>query len=290
MTRVIINADDFGINTDVTHKTEELIERGLISSTTIMANGNCLEEVASFARQHPEVSYGIHLCLDEYDSLTKNPKLKKQGIIDNDGAFIKGAVFTCGCYDEALKNALYEELSAQIERLQSLGIKLSHADSHHLAHTRLKELQPLFFALFDKYGIKKTRIGEVYSIKEMIRSHIGGQKSISNNVDKSEHRDIVSIEQPSKLQRAINLLNTIRTQKCINKRYRNRYKTPDYFFFYSSLLEKSTSKCKAIFDSVVELMCHPGHPSEEYQKEIRCIEKEALREKIDYELISYNEL
>ena len=45
MARVIINADDFGINPIVTSEIERMIELGIVTSTTIMANGSCLDEV-----------------------------------------------------------------------------------------------------------------------------------------------------------------------------------------------------------------------------------------------------
>ena len=35
-----------------------------------MANGKSLQLVEKIVHDHPEISYGAHLCMDEFDSLT----------------------------------------------------------------------------------------------------------------------------------------------------------------------------------------------------------------------------
>lgn len=287
MLSVIINADDFGVNDIVTKTTEDLIIKGLISSTTIMANGHNLEEVACFAKRHPEISYGIHFCLDEYDSLTKSSVLSDYGLTDNDGSFIKGGVFACERYDERLKKAVYNELCAQMERLFALGIPISHADSHHLVHTRVPKLQNTFISVLKKYGIKKVRIGEIYSLREMIKTH-------QTNILSSTNANSITIEyktekQKGKIIRGLNFIKAQFSQLAINHRYKKSFKTTDYFFFYSGLL-KYTSMANKITNATVELMCHPGHPSAEYQYEIGQIEANKLNEIMNYKLVSYNNL
>src|SRR5690606_30596408 len=114
---------------------EKLIKTGAISSTTIMANGKSLPLVEKIVHDHPEISYGVHLCMDEFDSLTGSDTLYKFGLIDNDGKFIRGAIFEIKDYPEELKRAIIGELSAQIDMLLSMGIPISHIDSHHHFHT-----------------------------------------------------------------------------------------------------------------------------------------------------------
>lgn len=287
MNRVIINADDFGINDNVTRNTEELINKGLISSTTIMANGHCLEEVASFAKQHPEISYGIHFCLDEFDSLTKSSVLFDYGLTDKDGVFVKGGVFVCERYDERLKKAVYDELCAQVERLLALGIPISHADSHHLVHTRVSKLQNTFISVFKKYGIEKVRIGEIYSLRKMIKSHKNTSPTHTNMKSFSVVNNTGN--QKGKIIRGLTFVKAQFRQLAINYRYKKNFKTTDYFFFYSGLL-KNTSMANKMTNATIELMCHPGHPSPVYQFEICQIESNKLDEKMNYKLISYNEL
>lgn len=288
MMKIIINADDFGVNECVTLKTERLIEAGLISSTTIMANGDCLDEVERFASLHREISYGIHLCLDEYESLTKNPVLSEYGITDASGNFIKGGVFACPCFDDRIKKAIFEELCAQVEKILSLGIHISHADSHHLVHSRIAALQNTFMSVLEKYGIKKVRLGEVYSLWDMIRSHR------DNNKSQAVHKDNYSKKEEkrnnSKIFRLIRLVKTIITQFVINQKYKKHFTTTDFFDYYYLFIKKGYIKSQLKKTSSIELMCHPGHPSLDYQEEIHLIEANALKDLFDYKLITYNEL
>ena len=133
MVRVIINADDFGINPKVTEETIFLLKNNSISSATIMANGTCLGQAAEFSKSHPEFSFGVHVCLDEFDSLTKNTILQKYGITDNVSVFIKGSLFNISYFDQELIKAIDGEIRAQVDQVLSLGVSISHIDSHHLA-------------------------------------------------------------------------------------------------------------------------------------------------------------
>lgn len=157
MKQIIINADDFGINEKVTEEIEKCIDGGMISSTTIMANGECLDEAVQFAKSHPHVSYGIHLCISEFDSITKSPILKKYGLIDSQGVFVRQQVFKIKHFNKELKTAIREELKAQIKIVKSYGISLSHCDSHHHAHT-IYGLQRIFADVIKEEGFTKVRI------------------------------------------------------------------------------------------------------------------------------------
>lgn len=155
--KAIINADDFGINSKVTLEIEKMIEKGCISSTTIMANGKCLEEVRRFANAHSGISYGVHLCLTEFESLTKSEILRKYNIINSEGVFINKAIFKIRNYPQELLVAIEEELCAQIDIIKNLGIPISHADSHHHVHT-IPQLYGVIHKVLNHYNITKVRL------------------------------------------------------------------------------------------------------------------------------------
>ena len=73
MKKIIINADDFGLNTSVNHAIIESFEKGLINSTTIMANMPGFDEAIDLAHKHNIINKtGIHLTLTEGEPLTTN--------------------------------------------------------------------------------------------------------------------------------------------------------------------------------------------------------------------------
>ena len=72
MKKLIINADDFGLNTSVNHAIIESFEKGLINSTTLMANMPGFEEAIELAHKNNIIDkIGIHLCLTEGEPITK---------------------------------------------------------------------------------------------------------------------------------------------------------------------------------------------------------------------------
>ena len=250
MKQIIVNADDFGINSVVTSEIERMIEVGAVSSTTVMANGACLEEAARFAKQHPEVSFGVHLCLTEFDSLTKNDAFKRAGITDENGIFVKKAIFSPHIrFDSVLLKAIKEELNSQIDVVSSLGFVISHADSHHHSHTIYWLKDTIASVLHDR-GIRKVRIGSDFRTLRM-KAHI---------------------------------LQWMRRQN-VNGYYRGTFITTNNFFSYDEFVNAG---CPIKDDETIELMCHPGHPGEQYRREMLLVDNKHLP--IDIKLISYNNL
>lgn len=250
MNRVIINADDFGINELVTSEIERMINFGLISSTTVMANGQCLEEVKRFAALHPDISFGAHLCLSEFDCITRNKELLDEGLIDEQGKFVKGEIFEKKYFRDNLKLSLADEINAQIDIIQSLGITISHADSHHHVHT-IYPLRHVFAEVLRQRGIKKIRLG-------------------------------VNFVTP---RQKLHLYQWYKREK-LNDYFASKFITCKEFSPYSKFVFSNRS----YDEHTIELMCHPGHPGKVYREEMELVESNALSKIINYELISYNDL
>lgn len=286
MSKIIINADDFGINDIVTSEIERMIKLKAITSTTIMANGKALDRVKAIISNHPEVSFGVHLCLDEFDSLTKSSTLHKYGLVKENGEFVRGSIFKIKKFPEELKKAIKQELSAQVKVLLNMGITPSHADSHHHVHT-IYGLEDVFSEVLNIYNIKKIRRGvdlPLSFFKDRIQANIGNQKEKESIVVKTKGK------RKNALSRAYSLIQTSYFRSKVNKYYCNKFITTDLFDSYLSHMDKIESHSTEIMDSCIELMCHPGHPNEFYKRESKLIEANALNKLFDFELISYNEL
>ena len=251
MINTIINADDFGINETVTIETEKLIEEGMISSTTIMANGDYLEEVKFFVPLHPNVSFGVHLCLSEFASLTKSDVLRKYGITDENGYFVNKAILRIKHFNNELKDAIKAELQAQVDVVKAMNVPISHADSHHHVHT-IFPLREVFAEVLKENGITKIRLGREFN---SFRMHIH--------------------------------LCQWRRRVKLNKYYSRHFTTTSYFYPYADFIKKKPVLTNG---ATVELMCHPGHSEQAYSSEIQLIQKNALRDVTTCQLISYNEL
>jgi predicted glycoside hydrolase/deacetylase ChbG (UPF0249 family) len=164
--RIIVNADDLGLNQQANEASLALMEAGLVTSATIMANGPCLSEAIEIARSKPDLSFGVHLNLTEGRPLCDNPLL--ESLLGDDGHFRK-----LDSYRHLPKGVLegaFQEFSAQVGRIRSSGIHISHLDSHQYIHT-----QPRFFGVLKRvqshFQIRKVRISKnIYAHRKAFRS------------------------------------------------------------------------------------------------------------------------
>ncbi len=288
MKRVIINADDFGINKTVTLETIRLLKDRKISSATIMANGLALDEVKYAVKDFPNASFGIHLCLSEFQSLTNSDVLRKYHIIDGDGAFIKRAIFRVSAFPEELLLAIKQELSAQIETLLDLDVPISHADSHHLVHTNIAPLCDCFSEVFNDYDIRKTRIGEEIKVFKVLYNNLIQKSKSKENAHASQSEENVTISSGGGYyDRLKKLYRASRKRHETNSIYRKQFITTDVYNSYNGFLADNARLSR---NGSLELMCHPGHTNPEYMFEIENIELRKLDSLMEYELISYNDL
>jgi predicted glycoside hydrolase/deacetylase ChbG (UPF0249 family) len=129
------------------------MDRGVVTSATIVAAGDALDDVARRCRDYPHCSFGTHLFLDEFQPLTD---LSAFGdLLLPDGRLKEDA--RTYAFTRSVRIALLEEWVAQVERLRSLGIPVSHLDSHHHVHT-IPALFGMLKALQRRTGVRKVRI------------------------------------------------------------------------------------------------------------------------------------
>jgi predicted glycoside hydrolase/deacetylase ChbG (UPF0249 family) len=158
--KVIVNADDLGFSREVNDAIFGLMARGRVTSATIMANGGDVEDAVRRAGELPRCSFGVHLNAFGLKPLTQNAGLSP--ILDQAGNFA-GNIIRQTAITAALREAIFEEWCAQVEKLQSLGVRVSHFDSHHHTHT-LPALFPVLKRLQRRFGIRKVRISmNIYS-------------------------------------------------------------------------------------------------------------------------------
>jgi predicted glycoside hydrolase/deacetylase ChbG (UPF0249 family) len=158
---IIINADDLGRSTAVNEAIFDLMARGHITSSTLLANAPATEEAIVESRHHKNRSFGVHLNVTEFRPLTKSAALSP--ILDNLGCFdnsIRSTPIT-----SQLREAIFHEWSTQIERLLAMGLTPSHIDSHHHVHT-VPCLFPILKRVQRRFGIRKVRISmNIYPTK-----------------------------------------------------------------------------------------------------------------------------
>jgi chitin disaccharide deacetylase len=119
--RLIINADDFGFTRDVNAGIVHAHREGVLTSTTLMANGDAFDDAVRLAHETPSLDIGCHLVLVQGRSLVTGKPFPQdpRGVLS---ALIRGEL------------DVYAELRAQIAKIVAAGIKPSHLDSHKHTH------------------------------------------------------------------------------------------------------------------------------------------------------------
>ncbi len=128
---LIINGDDAGMCHTANVATIESMEKGLMTSATIMVPCPWFPEMARYAREHPDKDFGIHLCqTSEWKWYRWGPvamRSEVSGLIDPDGYFWHEVPQV---YASAKPEEAYIESRAQIRKALDAGVDVTHLDSH----------------------------------------------------------------------------------------------------------------------------------------------------------------
>ena len=138
MRRLIVNADDFGLTAGVNRAIVEAHNGGVVSSTTLMANGAAFADAVNAARSAPNLSVGCHVTLvdgtpvsppDAADTLVAIRSAEPDKFYSSLSAFAARAML--GGFD---RDQLVAEVAAQIRKIKATGLQVTHLDTHKHAH------------------------------------------------------------------------------------------------------------------------------------------------------------
>lgn len=266
MKRLIVNADDFGISKLTNEGIIDCFRNGILTSTTIMANGIAFDHAIKLTKSHKTPGIGVHLNLTQGKPLTN---AFQRDLTENN---IYKAM--AGLLDA---KSIEKEFRAQIEKVLENKIKPSHIDGHKHIHI-FPKIAPIALKLAKEYDIKAIRLP---------RSRIFNYKlALTKQIPK-----LALIELYAKMAE-----KEIRNNGLI---------TTDEFYGVletGNLTKENLAKILLnMKNCTAELMCHPGY----YDKNIPCIlkkqrqiEHDALTNKEikkviamqDIKLISYGQI
>lgn len=145
MRRLIVNADDFGYTSGVNRAIVKAHSCGVVTSSTLMANGAAFAEAVELAKTVPKLSVGCHVVLTDGEPVLAAEQLPSltSAAHFRDGMVEFGTRAVAGSMDA---DQITAEATAQIRKIQSAGIAVSHFDTHKHTHLFPKILRPLLRA------------------------------------------------------------------------------------------------------------------------------------------------
>jgi len=147
--RLIIHADDLGMSHAANRASLEMLEKGWVSSASVMMPCAWVAEVAAWRKQHPDKDLGLHLTLtSEWRPLRWGPVAGRNlvpGLLDADGYMWPDVPQVAR---SASAKEVETELRAQIELARRMGIRFTHIDTH----MGTLYARPDYFEAFEKMG------------------------------------------------------------------------------------------------------------------------------------------
>ena len=138
---LILHADDIGVAHSENAASFDALDKGVVSSGSIMMPTPWVTEVAEYAKSHPNADLGLHLTMNaEWNTYRWGgvaPHDKTPSLHDADGTLPRS---TDTVAKRAKQNEVETELRAQIDRAYAIGIKPTHVDSHMYALYSTPEL------------------------------------------------------------------------------------------------------------------------------------------------------
>jgi hopanoid biosynthesis associated protein HpnK len=170
MRNLIVNADDLGWTQGVNRGIAEAHRNGIVTSTSLLANGFAFEGGVRAARESPRLGVGVHLNLS--DGKPVAPPERVKSLLDENGDF-SGGPETLLLRLTAKKLEAKEvetEWNAQIEKVRAAGIRPTHLDGHKHVQM-LPGLFAVALRLAKKHGIEAVRVAhEASSLRAALTS------------------------------------------------------------------------------------------------------------------------
>jgi chitin disaccharide deacetylase len=267
--QLVVNADDFGFTPDVNEGIIEAHREGILTATTLMANGEAFEHAARLARANPTLDVGCHLVLAGGRSLVTGKELP-----ETPGQLL-GALATG-------RIAVYRELRAQVERILGEGIAATHLDTHKHTHLAPPVLEAVA-RLGDEFGIRWVRRPFDFPLTAAHGAVPLAKRLTSRSLGLMRRRFHGVLER----------YRCLSTDHFAGFQITGRWRTAELITLLGALPE-----------GITELMCHPGRCGEALrsartrlkesrEEELRALTAPEVREAIGragIELVTYREL
>ncbi|HWY42089.1 MAG TPA: ChbG/HpnK family deacetylase [Candidatus Sulfotelmatobacter sp.] len=178
MKNLIVNADDLGWTAGVNRGIAQAHRSGIVTSSSLLANGGAFDDGVKVARVLPALGVGVHLNLSDGAPVAGSKAVPS--LVDERGELSSGPEqLLLKLARRKLKLSDVErEWDAQIERIRAAGIAPTHLDGHKHVHM-LPGLFPIALKLAKKHSIAAIRISnEASPLRTALSCKNGGNSRI----------------------------------------------------------------------------------------------------------------
>jgi len=173
---LIVNADDLGWTEGVNRGIAEAHRKGLVTSTSLLANGRAFASALKVAGANPELGVGIHLNLSDGPPTAKVQEVR--GLVNEAGEMEAGpeSLLLRIAGRSLPLDEVEREWDAQIQKVRDAGIAPTHLDGHKHVQM-LPGLFEIALRLAKKHGIRAIRVAHEESKLRAALSSAGEQRT-----------------------------------------------------------------------------------------------------------------
>jgi predicted glycoside hydrolase/deacetylase ChbG (UPF0249 family) len=167
---LIVNADDFGWTEGVNRGIVETFRNGIVTSTSLLANGAAFADALEKASSAPGLGVGVHLNLSDGAPVADRESVTS--LLNDEGEFAGGpeSLLLRRARRGLLLGEVEREWEAQIEKVRDAGIEPTHLDGHKHVHM-LPGLFEIALKLAKRHEIGAIRIAhEASSLRAALSS------------------------------------------------------------------------------------------------------------------------
>jgi len=166
---LIIHADDLAVAHSEDAASFDALDKHSVTSASIMVPCPWLNEVAAYAKEHPDADLGLHLTLtSEWKTYRWGPAASKDSV----PSLLDSSGYLWSEVEPAVKNLKPEEaereIRAQIERAIAMGIHPTHLDSHMGVLFSRPELFAVYVKVAHEYKLPFLAVRPPQAPKELM--------------------------------------------------------------------------------------------------------------------------
>jgi chitin disaccharide deacetylase len=157
MRQLIVNADDFGLTEQLSRGILDAHREGIVTSTTLMANGGAFDSAVTLSRRAPQLGIGVHLNLTE--GVPVSPAWRIPTLANREGRLhLSPGRLLRGILTRQVDLADVEiELRAQVAKVCRAGISPTHLDGHKHVHV-LPGVSEIVIRLAQQFSVRCVRV------------------------------------------------------------------------------------------------------------------------------------
>ena len=162
--RLVIRADDFGFSHASNMALKRILDEGTLTAASVIVNTGWLDEAVEILKEHPEVSVGVHVCLNsEWTPYRWGPVLPAKevpSLVDEWGHFFgtRAALMA----NKPNPDEVEREIRAQVELAIRKGLRVSYMDHHMGTAASTPEFRERFVKVAREFGLGISRwYGEI---------------------------------------------------------------------------------------------------------------------------------